>query len=177
MRGYHGVFYVYLPGAVGGSHHHPVAGRQYAGTVFAGADPCAGRHLLYGAYAVSAVSSVSGDDSGHAGKQSEREGRRRHLRSAGADRVDGLPCRNGNLVGVVAAISAGGAGAVFWMWIIALLGHPQLYRSDAGTAIQEKDRCMAAIGEDLPTICIIFLSERAVGKSVRSSPVCSLCPD
>ena len=28
----------------------------------------------------------------------------------------------GNLVGVVAAISAGGAGAVFWMWIIALLG-------------------------------------------------------
>lgn len=28
----------------------------------------------------------------------------------------------GNLVGVVAAISAGGAGALFWMWIIALLG-------------------------------------------------------
>ena len=28
----------------------------------------------------------------------------------------------GNLVGVVAAISAGGPGAVFWMWIIALLG-------------------------------------------------------
>ena len=28
----------------------------------------------------------------------------------------------GNLVGVVAAISAGGAGAVFWMWVIALFG-------------------------------------------------------
>ena len=28
----------------------------------------------------------------------------------------------GNLVGVVAAISAGGAGAVFWMWLIALVG-------------------------------------------------------
>lgn len=28
----------------------------------------------------------------------------------------------GNLVGVVSAISAGGAGAVFWMWLIALLG-------------------------------------------------------
>ena len=28
----------------------------------------------------------------------------------------------GNLVGVVAAISAGGPGAVFWMWVIALLG-------------------------------------------------------
>ncbi len=28
----------------------------------------------------------------------------------------------GNLVGVVAAISTGGAGAVFWMWVTALLG-------------------------------------------------------
>lgn len=28
----------------------------------------------------------------------------------------------GNLVGVVAAISAGGAGAVFWMWITAVIG-------------------------------------------------------
>lgn len=28
----------------------------------------------------------------------------------------------GNLIGVVAAISAGGAGAVFWMWITALIG-------------------------------------------------------
>ena len=30
----------------------------------------------------------------------------------------------GNLVGVVAAVSAGGAGAVFWMWVTALLGPP-----------------------------------------------------
>lgn len=28
----------------------------------------------------------------------------------------------GNLVGVVAALSAGGAGAVFWMWVTALIG-------------------------------------------------------
>ena len=28
----------------------------------------------------------------------------------------------GNLVGVVAAVSAGGAGAVFWMWITAIIG-------------------------------------------------------
>lgn len=33
----------------------------------------------------------------------------------------------GNLVGVVAAISAGGAGAVFWMWIIAVLGSSTAY--------------------------------------------------
>ena len=28
----------------------------------------------------------------------------------------------GNLVGVVAAVSIGGAGSVFWMWVTALLG-------------------------------------------------------
>lgn len=28
----------------------------------------------------------------------------------------------GNLVGVVAAVSVGGAGAVFWMWVTALAG-------------------------------------------------------
>ena len=38
------------------------------------------------------------------------------------ERLVSLPYRMGNLVGVVAAISAGGAGAVFWMWIIALVG-------------------------------------------------------
>lgn len=49
----------------------------------------------------------------------------------GSDAISGVQalivstaCRvgMGNLVGVVAAISAGGAGAVFWMWILALLG-------------------------------------------------------
>ena len=33
----------------------------------------------------------------------------------------------GNLVGVVAAISAGGAGAVFWMWLIAILSSSTAY--------------------------------------------------
>ncbi len=33
----------------------------------------------------------------------------------------------GNLVGVVAAISAGGAGAVFWMWVTALIGSSTAY--------------------------------------------------
>ena len=28
----------------------------------------------------------------------------------------------GNMIGVVAAVSAGGAGAVFWMWVTALIG-------------------------------------------------------
>lgn len=46
----------------------------------------------------------------------------------------------GNLVGVVAAISMGGAGAVFWMWIIALLGSSTAFAE--GTLAQiykEKD--------------------------------------
>ena len=33
----------------------------------------------------------------------------------------------GNMVGVVAAISAGGAGAVFWMWVTALIGCSTAY--------------------------------------------------
>ncbi|MDO5300177.1 MAG: alanine/glycine:cation symporter family protein [Clostridia bacterium] len=46
----------------------------------------------------------------------------------------------GNLVGVVAAISAGGAGAVFWMWVTALLGSSTAFAE--GTLAQlykEKD--------------------------------------
>ncbi len=46
----------------------------------------------------------------------------------------------GNLVGVVAAISAGGAGAVFWMWITALIGSSTAFAE--GTLAQiykEKD--------------------------------------
>lgn len=46
----------------------------------------------------------------------------------------------GNLVGVVAAISAGGPGAVFWMWITALLGSSTAFAE--GTLAQlykEKD--------------------------------------
>lgn len=46
----------------------------------------------------------------------------------------------GNLVGVVAAISAGGAGAVFWMWIMALMGSSTAFAE--GTLAQlykEKD--------------------------------------
>ena len=53
-------------------------------------------------------------------KQSDSEG---HISGVQALIVS-TACRvgMGNLVGVVAAISAGGAGAVFWMWIMALLG-------------------------------------------------------
>ena len=46
----------------------------------------------------------------------------------------------GNLVGVVAAISAGGAGAVFWMWIIALFGSSTAFiESTLAQLYKEKD--------------------------------------
>ena len=46
----------------------------------------------------------------------------------------------GNLVGVVAAISAGGAGAVFWMWLIALLGSSTAYaEATLAQLYKEKD--------------------------------------
>ena len=48
----------------------------------------------------------------------------------------------GNLVGVVAAVSAGGAGAVFWMWVISFFGMATIYAEATlaqETRIVEKD--------------------------------------
>lgn len=48
---------------------------------------------------------------------------------------------SGNLAGVALAISAGGPGAVFWMWVTALLGmRPPLRRKFAGATLQRKDK-------------------------------------
>jgi len=44
----------------------------------------------------------------------------------------------GNLVGVVAALSAGGAGAVFWMWVTALIGSSTAF-IEATLAQQHKE--------------------------------------
>ena len=55
--------------------------------------------------------------------ESNRKGERNGISGVQALIVS-TACRvgMGNLVGVVAAISAGGAGALFWMWVLALLG-------------------------------------------------------
>ena len=46
----------------------------------------------------------------------------------------------GNLVGVVAAISLGGAGAVFWMWVSALIGSATAFvEATLAQIYQEKD--------------------------------------
>ena len=61
----------------------------------------------------------------------------------------------GNLTGVVAAISAGGAGAVFWMWITALLGSSTAFiEATLAQLHKEKTLCMVDIEEDQPIIFI-----------------------
>lgn len=45
----------------------------------------------------------------------------------------------GNLVGVVAAISVGGAGAVFWMWVSAFLGASTAYVEGALAQLHKKE--------------------------------------
>lgn len=44
----------------------------------------------------------------------------------------------GNLVGVVAAISVGGAGAVFWMWVSAFLGASTAYAEGTLAQLHKK---------------------------------------
>ncbi len=59
----------------------------------------------------------------------------------------------GNLVGVVAAISAGGAGAVFWMWIMALLGSSTAFiEATLAQLYKEKDPLYGGYRAARPTI-------------------------
>ena len=55
-------------------------------------------------------------------KEKEEEGKRKHISSFQAFAVSvATRVGTGNLAGVASAIAIGGPGAVFWMWIIALL--------------------------------------------------------
>ena len=80
----------------------------------------------------------------------------------------------GNLVGVVAAVSAGGAGAVFWMWVTALLG--------ASTSFVESTRAQKYRQPDPlyggwrggPAYYLHVLAERRRGKKLKRSVVAAL---
>lgn len=52
----------------------------------------------------------------------------------------GTACRvgAGNIAGVVAAISAGGPGAIFWMWLVALLGSATAFVESSLSVIYRK---------------------------------------
>ena len=63
----------------------------------------------------------------------------------------------GNLVGVVAAVSAGGAGAVFWMWLSAILGSATAFiEATLARSIKKKIHCTAAITAVRLTISTIM---------------------
>lgn len=64
----------------------------------------------------------------------------------------------GNLVGVVAAVSAGGAGAVFWMWVTAIIGSSTAFiEATLAQLHKEKVLCTAATAAVLPTTFTIWL--------------------
>ena len=78
----------------------------------------------------------------------------------------------GNLVGVVAAVSAGGAGAVFWMWVTALLGASTSF---VESTLAQKYRVPDPLyggWRGGPAYYLHVLAERKRGKKLRRS-VCA----
>lgn len=77
----------------------------------------------------------------------------------------------GNLVGVVAAISAGGAGAVFWMWITALIGSSTAFiEATLAQLYKEKDPLYGGYRGG-PAYYIHRFAEEKRGKKLRFSIV------
>ena len=75
----------------------------------------------------------------------------------------------GNLVGVVAAISAGGAGAVFWMWVTALVGASTAYiEAVLASMYKEKDPLYGGYRGG-PALYIHALAEKWRGRKLRRS--------
>ena len=78
---------------------------------------------------------------------------KRNFSLPGRDGGHRIHHRRGNIVGVPVAIAFGGPGAVFWMWIIALLGCASKFSEIVlGIKYREKD----ASGEYVavpPTTC------------------------
>lgn len=75
----------------------------------------------------------------------------------------------GNLVGVVAAISAGGAGAVFWMWITALLGSSTAFiEATLAQLYKQKDPLYGGYRGG-PAYYIHHLAEKKLGREKKRS--------
>lgn len=80
----------------------------------------------------------------------------------------------GNLVGVVAAISAGGAGAVFWMWVTALIGSSTAFiEATLAQLYKEKDPLYGGYRGGPAYYMHRFLQEKSK-KSGRYVPVAVL---
>ena len=75
----------------------------------------------------------------------------------------------GNLVGVVAAVSAGGAGAVFWMWVTALLGASTSFiESTLAQKYRQPDPLYGG-WRGGPAYYLHVLAERKRGKKLKRS--------
>ena len=80
----------------------------------------------------------------------------------------------GNLVGVVAAVSAGGAGAVFWMWVTALLGASTSFiESTLAQKYRQPDPLYGG-WRGGPAYYLHVLAERKRGKKLKRSVVAAL---
>ena len=80
----------------------------------------------------------------------------------------------GNLVGVVAAVSAGGAGAVFWMWVTALLGASTSFvESTLAQKYRQPDPLYGG-QRGGPAYYIHVLAERKRGKKLHHSIIAVL---
>lgn len=80
----------------------------------------------------------------------------------------------GNLVGVVAAISAGGAGAVFWMWVTALLGASTAFvEATLAQLYKQKDPLYGGYRGG-PAYYIHGYIEKKRGKKIRFSVIAVL---
>ena len=80
----------------------------------------------------------------------------------------------GNLVGVVAAVSAGGAGAVFWMWVTAILGASTPFiESTLAQKYRQPDPLYGG-WRGGPAYYLHVLAERRRGKKLKRSVVAAL---
>ena len=81
----------------------------------------------------------------------------------------------GNLVGVVAAISAGGAGAVFWMWLMALIGSATAFVEATLAQLYKEDDPLYGGFRGGPAYYIhAFMKRRRGGRMGRKSLVAAL---
>ena len=80
----------------------------------------------------------------------------------------------GNLVGVVAAVAAGGAGAVFWMWVTAILGASTSFiESTLAQKYRQPDPLYGG-WRGGPAYYLHVLAERRRGKKLKRSVVAAL---
>ena len=81
----------------------------------------------------------------------------------------------GNLVGVVAAISAGGAGAVFWMWVMAIVGSATAYvEATLAQMHKQKDPLYGGFRGGPAYYIHDFVKEKLGGKMGKRSVIASL---